>query len=185
MMKELMRKTRERMSKTVEAMRAELACIRSGRASAGLVESIRVDYYGAETPLNQLASIAVPEPRLLVITPWDKTQIDNIEKALLKANLGLTPNNDGNLIRIPVPPLTEERRKELVKRLKRIAEEGKVALRNIRRDANEAIRKDEKDSKVSEDDAHRYRDDIQRITDEFSETIDELAEKKEDEIMEV
>ena len=184
-MKQLIRTTRERMGKTVEATRAELARIRSGRASTALVDNVRVDYYGAETPLNQLASIAVPEPRLLVITPWDKTQIDNIEKALLKADLGLTPNSDGNLIRIPIPPLNEERRKELVKRVKRVAEEGKVALRNIRRDANEATKKAEKSGDVSEDDAHRDKEEIQKITSEFSEKIDELAAKKEAEVMEV
>jgi len=184
-MKEILKKTRDRMGKTVEATRAELAGIRSGRASAALVENVRVDYYGAETPLNQFASIAVPEPRLLVITPWDKTQIESIEKALLKADLGLTPNNDGNVIRLPVPALNEERRKELVKRVKRIAEEGKVALRNIRRDANEATKKAKKSGEESEDEAHRDREDIQKITDEFSEKIDELAEKKEEEIMEV
>ena len=184
-MKEILKNTRDRMGKTVEATRAELAGIRSGRASAALVENVRVDYYGAETPLNQLASIAVPEPRLLVITPWDKTQIESIEKALLKADLGLTPNNDGNVIRLPVPTLNEERRKELVKRVKRIAEEGKVALRNIRRDANEATKKAKKSGEESEDEAHRDREDIQKITDEFSEKIDELAEKKEEEIMEV
>jgi len=184
-MKQLLKSTKERMGKTVEATRAEFASIRSGRASAALVENVRVDYYGAETPLNQLASIAVPEPRLLVITPWDKSQIDNIEKALLKADLGLTPNNDGNLIRIPIPPLNEERRKELVKRVKRVAEEGKVALRNIRRDANETTKKAEKSGEVSEDDAHRDKEEIQKITSEFSEKIDELAAKKEAEVMEV
>ncbi len=184
-MKELMRTTREKMTKTVEATRAELAGIRSGRASAALVEHIRVDYYGAETPLNQLAGIAVPEPRLLVITPWDKTQIDSIEKALLKADLGVTPNNDGSVIRIPIPALNEERRRELVKRVHRIVEEGKVALRNIRRDANEAIKKEEKNGNISEDEAHRDREEIQKITDEFSEKLDELAKKKEAEIMEV
>jgi ribosome recycling factor len=184
-MKELKKKTKEKMGKTVEATRAELASIRSGRASAALVDSVRVDYYGTETPLNQLANIAVPEPRLLVITPWDKTQIGGIERALLKADLGLTPNNDGNVIRLPIPSLTEERRKDLVKRVKRIAEEGKVALRNIRRDANEAIKKAEKSGSVPKDDAHRCKDDVQRITDEFSAKIDELAEAKEAEIMEV
>jgi ribosome recycling factor len=184
-MKELMHTTREKMNKTVEATRSELAGIRSGRASAALVEHIRVDYYGADTPLNQLAGIAVPEPRLLVITPWDKTQIDSIEKALLKADLGVTPNNDGTVIRIPIPPLNEERRRELVKRVHRIIEEGKVALRNIRRDANEATKKAEKNGDTSEDEAHRDRDEIQKITDEFSEKLDELAKKKEEEIMEV
>jgi len=184
-MKELLKKTRDKMSKTVEATRVELAGIRSGRASAALVENVRVDYYGTETPLNQLASIAVPEPRLLVITPWDKTQIESMEKALLKADLGLTPNNDGNVIRLPVPTLNEERRKELVKRVKRIAEEGKVALRNIRRDANEATKKAKKSGDESEDEAHRDREEIQKVTDEFSVKIDELAAKKEEEIMEV
>jgi ribosome recycling factor len=184
-MKELMKKTKAKMGKTVEATRAELASMRSGRASAALVDSVRVDYYGTDTPLNPLANIAVPEARLLVITPWDKTQIGSIEKALLKADLGLTPNNDGNVIRIPIPSLTEERRKDLVKRVKRIAEEGKVALRNIRRDANETIKKAEKSGSVPEDDAHRYKDDIQKMTDDFSAKIDELAEAKEAEIMEV
>ncbi len=184
-MKELKRKAKDKMGKTVEATRAELASIRSGRASAALVDSVRVDYYGTETPLNQLANIAVPEARLLVITPWDKTQIGGIEKALLKADLGLTPNNDGNVIRIPIPSLTEERRKDLVKRVKHIAEEGKVALRNIRRDANEAIKKAEKSGSVPEDDARRHKDDVQKITDEFSKKVDELAETKEAEIMEV
>ena len=180
-----MRKTKEKMGKTVEATRAELAGIRSGRASTALVDSVRVDYYGTETPLNQLASIAVPEPRLLVITPWDKTQVGSIEKALLKADLGLTPNNDGNVIRIPIPLLTEERRKDLVKRVKRIVEEGKVALRNIRRDANETIKKAEKSGSVTKDDAHKHKEEIQKITDEFSAKVDELAETKEAEIMEV
>ncbi len=184
-MKEVKRTAKDKMGKTVEATRAELASIRSGRASAALVDSVRVDYYGTETPLNQLANIAVPEARLLVITPWDKTQIGSIEKALLKANLGLTPNNDGNVVRIPIPSLTEERRKDLVKRVKHITEEGKVALRNIRRDANEAIKKAEKSGSVPEDDARRCKDDVQKITDEFSEKVDGLAEAKEAEIMEV
>jgi len=176
--------TRERMVKTVAALKSEFKKVRTGRASLALLDGIRVDYYGTPTPLNQMASLAVPESRLITIQPWDVSAIKEIEKALLKSDLGLTPSNDGKLIRIAIPPLTEERRKELVKIVHKMSEEHKVAIRNIRRDANELLKGFKKDGDISEDEAFKAQDQVQKITDEHIKLIDEVFQAKEKEILE-
>ena len=172
------------MEKAIQAYQKELNRLRTGRASPALLEGIRVDYYGTPTPINQTASINIPESRLIVIQPWDKSTIEPIEKAIQKANLGLSPTNDGTVIRISIPPLTEERRKELVKLAKKMAEECKIAVRNVRREANDALKKLEKDKKLSEDDLHRSTDEVQKSTDAKVEQIDEIMEAKQKEILE-
>lgn len=175
----------ERMSKVIIVFQRELATLRAGRATPSLLDRIDVDYYGTTTPLNQLAGITAPEPRLLVIQPWDKQSLGDIEKAIQKSDLGLTPNNDGNVIRLSIPQLTEERRKELVKFVRKKAEESKVGIRNIRRDANESVKQLEKTSDISEDERRRAQDYIQEITDKKIVEIDETLELKEKEMMEV
>ncbi|KZE38163.1 ribosome recycling factor [Bhargavaea cecembensis] len=185
MVNNLIEETKDRMAKSLQSLRRELASIRAGRANASLLDRISVDYYGAPTPVNQLAGISVPEARLLVIQPYDKSVIGDIEKAILKSDLGITPANDGNVIRIAVPALTEERRKELVKVVKKEAEEGKISIRNIRRDANDSLKKLEKNGEITEDDQRGYSDDIQKMTDDHIRQIDVIAKEKEDEIMEV
>ncbi len=177
--------TADRMEKSVTSLEKELKRIRTGRASASLLDGIKVDYYGTMTPLNQMASISVPESRLIMIQPWDVTGIKEIEKAILKSDLGLTPNSDGKVIRINIPPLTEDRRKELVKVVNKMCEEHKVAIRNIRRDSNELVKGLKKDGDISEDDAFKAQDHIQKITDEHIEKIDVLYRKKEKEILEI
>ncbi len=175
----------ERMNKVINAFQRELATLRAGRATPALLDRIEVDYYGATTPLNQLAGITAPESRLLVIQPWDKQSLGDIEKAILKSDLGLTPTNDGNVIRLSIPQLTEERRKDLVKFVRKKAEESKVAIRNIRRDANENVKQLEKSSDISEDERRRAQDYIQEITDKKIVEIDEASDLKEKEMMEV
>jgi ribosome recycling factor len=175
----------ERMKKAVEVVQRELMGIRTGKATPALLEGIRVEYYGNMTPLNQVANISVPDHKLLVIQPWDKTLIGEIVKAIQKSNLGLTPISDANIIRLPIPPLTEERRKDLVKLVKKLAEDGKVAIRNIRRDANESIKKGEKEKKISEDDSRKGQEKVQEMTDKYIKNLDEVANKKEKEVMEV
>ncbi len=184
MIEETYQETSDRMGKSVDSLKNELKRIRTGRASASLLDGIRVDYYGTPTPLNQMASVSVPESRLIVIQPWDATVIKDIEKAILKSDLGLTPSNDGKLIRIAIPPLTEERRKQLVKLLHKTCEEYKVAVRNIRRDSNELIKGFKKDGDVSEDDAFKAQDEIQKITDGFVKQVDDIYKEKEKEIIE-
>jgi ribosome recycling factor len=174
-----------RMEKALTDLQHEMASIRTGRASLGILDHIRVDYYGTPTPLNQLANLHVPEPSLITIQPWDVTQIGPIEKAIRVSDLGLNPANDGKIIRLPIPPLTEERRKELVKRLHGVAEHHRVSLRNIRRDANEASKKLLKDKKITEDDDKRAHDEIQKLTDGYMEKIDQAAKTKEKEILEI
>lgn len=183
-MKELLKSTGERMQKSVEAIRTEFASIHTGRASTALLDGIMVECYGSRMPLNQVATIGVPEPRLIVVTPFDKAVTGDIQKAILKSELGLTPVMGGNMIRLPIPPLTEDRRKEVVKSVHRIAEDGKVAVRNIRRDANDHVKKAEKDKTVSKDDAHHHLNDIQKLTDKYSEQIDVLVKQKEKDILE-
>jgi ribosome recycling factor len=183
--KKLYTDTEDRMQKTIDAIQRELASIRTGRASTSLVEGIKVDYYGTLTPLSQVASVAIPDPKLLVIQPWEKKLIPEITKAIQKSNLGLNPLPDANVIRLPIPPLTEERRKDLVKLVKKISEEGKIALRNIRREANDQTKKAEKEKKVSEDDSRKAQEKIQEITDKYIESIDNSVKKKEEEMMEV
>lgn len=172
------------MGKAIAAYEKELNRLRTGRASPALLEGIRVDYYGTPTPIHQTASINIPESRLIVIQPWDKSTIESIEKAIQKANLGLSPTNDGKVIRIAIPPLTEERRKELVKLAKKMAEECKIAVRNIRREANDGLKKLEKDKAISEDDYHRAIEEVQKGTDEKIEQIEEIMESKKKEILE-
>lgn len=184
MIEETYQETRDRMDKSIIALKNELQRIRTGRASSSLVDSIKVDYYGTSTPLNQMATVAVPESRLITIQPWDVSVIKDIEKAILKSDLGLTPSNDGKLIRIAVPPLSEERRKELAKIVHKTIEEYKVAVRNIRRDANELIKGFKKDGDISEDDAFKAQDHVQKITDEKIESIDKIYKEKEKEILE-
>ena len=175
----------ERMKKSVATLEDEFNSMRTGRASAGLFERIKVNYYGQSTPLNQAATISVPEARLVVIQPWDKSLLNEIEKAIQKSELSVNPNNDGKVIRIQIPPLTEERRKELVKFAKNTAEQAKVAIRNIRRDANDDLKKKMKNSDISEDEEKRGIDDIQKLTDTYIENVGSLLEEKEKEIMEV
>ncbi len=175
----------ERMKKAIEVVQRELASIRTGKATPTLLEGIKVEYYGNLTPLNQVANISVPDHKLLVIQPWDKTLIGEIVKAIQKSNLGLTPLSDANIIRLPIPPLTEERRKDLVKLVKKLVEDGKVAVRNIRRDANDNIKKGEKDKKISEDDSRKGQEKVQETTDKHIKKLDEMAGKKEQEVMEV
>lgn len=176
--------TSERMGKSIDALENELKRVRTGRASLNILDGIRVDYYGTQTPLNQMASLSVPESRLIVIQPWDATVIKDIEKALLASDLGLTPSSDGKLIRLAIPPLTEERRKELVKVIGKMCEDYKVALRNIRRDSNEFLKMAKKEGDISEDDLFKGQDKVQEITDEFVKRIDDIFKEKEKEILE-
>jgi ribosome recycling factor len=184
MIEETLEETKERMGKTIGDLENELKRVRTGRASLSLLDGIRVDYYGTLTPLNQMASLSVPESRLIVIQPWDVSAIKEIEKAILKSDLGLTPSSDGKLIRISIPPLTEERRKELVKVVSKMCEEHKIAARNIRRDANELLKGFKKDGDIAEDDAFKAQDQVQKITDEFIAKIDDIYQEKEKEILE-
>src|SRR5262245_29588585 len=179
--KEIESNLKTRMEKAVSDLQHEMASIRTGRASLGILDHIRVDYYGTPTPLNQLANLHVPEPSLITIQPWDVSQIGPIEKAIRASDLGLNPANDGKLIRLPITPLTEERRKELVKRLHGVAENHRVAVRNIRRDGNEAVKKLLKDKKVTEDEEKRAHDEIQKLTDSYMQKIDQASRTKEKE----
>jgi ribosome recycling factor len=185
MPKQVINSAKERMTKAIQAYTRELATIRAGRASASLLDRITVDYYGAPTPVNQLAGISTPEARLLVIQPYDKSILGDIEKAILKSDLGLNPSNDGSVIRIAIPQLTEERRKELVKVVKKESEEAKIAIRNIRRDANDELKKLEKNGEITEDALRGYSDDIQKVTDDHINKIDQITKDKEKEILEV
>ncbi|MFC8148629.1 MULTISPECIES: ribosome recycling factor [Bacillus] len=180
-----MNETKERMEKAIGAYQRELATVRAGRANPSLLDKVTVEYYGAQTPLNQIASITVPEARMLLITPYDKTALGDIEKAIQKADLGITPSNDGNIIRITIPALTEERRKELAKLVKKYSEDAKVAVRNIRRDANDDLKKLEKNGEMTEDELRSSTEDVQKLTDEYVSKIDEITKDKEKEIMEV
>jgi len=174
-----------RMEKAVSDLQHEMGSIRTGRASLSILDHIRVDYYGTPTPLNQLANLHVPEPSLITVQPWDVSQIGPIEKSIRASDLGLNPANDGKIIRLPIPPLTEERRKELVKRLHHVAEDHRVAIRNIRRDGNEAVKKLLKDKKISEDEEKRAHDEIQKMTDGYMQKLDGAAKVKEKEILEI
>lgn len=185
MVEDVLEEAERRMKKTVEHVRSEFATVRTGRASASLLNHVKVDYYGQSTPLNQISSIAVPEPTLLVISPYDKSIIDDIEKAILQSDLGLTPINDGNVIRLPIPKLTEERRKELSRLVRSKAEEGRVAIRNIRRDAIDDLRSFEKEGEITKDDLHRGQEEVQKLTDHFINETDEMLKVKEKELMEV
>ena len=174
----------KRMEKTINALKDEFNTIRTGRASAALFDKVRVDYYGEKTPLSQVANIAIPEARMVVITPWDKSLIGEIEKAIQRSELGLNPSNDGKVIRISIPPLTADRRKELVKQAKTIAENNRVAIRNIRRDGNDELKKQQKDGSITEDELKTTEDSLQKTTDKFIAEINKIFEDKEKEIME-
>ncbi len=181
----VLRDAENKMQQAVQAARRELASIRTGRANPALLDRITVDYYGTPTPLNQMASISVPEARLLVIQPWDKSVLKDIEKAILSSELGLTPTSDGSVIRIQIPQLTEERRRDLAKLARKEAEDKRVAVRNVRRDANDELKRLEKEGVISEDDCRRAQTDVQELTDKYVKEIDELLAVKEKEIMEV
>ncbi len=185
MIEDVLKDAEERMSKAVEVLQDDLKTIRTGRASPALVERLLVEYYGTPTPLNQLATISAPEVRLLTIRPWDPSILPAIEKAILKSELGLTPINDGKIIRLPIPRLTEERRRELVRLVKKRVEEGRVAVRNIRRDALNDLRELEKEGLIAEDEFYRAKDDLQELTDKFIEKMGEIGRKKEEEIVEI
>jgi ribosome recycling factor len=184
MIKELLQDVEDRMDKTIEVLEADLRAIRTGRASPALVERVMVEYYGTPTPLNQLAVISAPEPQLLTIRPYDPGSLGDIERAILRSELGLTPANDGRIIRLPIPRLTEERRQELAKLVRQRVEEGKVALRNIRRESLDELREFEKEKLVSEDDFYRGKDDLQDLTNRFTEQMDEISARKQREVME-
>jgi ribosome recycling factor len=182
---QIRRKTNEKMNGALEALKKEFTSIRTGRASLGLLDGITVDYYGTITPLQQLASLSIPESRQIAIQPWEQRIIPEIEKAIMKSDLGLTPMNDGKMIRINIPVLTEERRRQLVKVVRKRAEEAKVAVRNVRREANDELKKLEKDEHISEDEVKKEQDEIQKVTDAFIKKVDEILGHKEKEIMEV
>lgn len=174
-----------KMRKAEEALKKDLAAIRTGRANPSLVEHVRVDYYGTPTPVQQVANVSVPDPRMIVIQPWDRGMLAVIEKAILKSDLGLMPTNDGNVIRLPVPPLTEDRRKELVKMVRKRVEEARISLRNIRREAMEEFRKMEKDKELSADDDKRAQDQLQKLTNAFTAEVDKIGQSKESELLEI
>ena len=182
---ELLTREEGRMDKTIEALKHEFASIRTGRASTALLDKVMVDYYGTPSPINQVANVTAPEPRLILVKPWEKSMIGPIEKAVLQSDLGLNPSNDGETIRLAIPQLTEERRKELVKVVSKKAEEAKVAVRNIRRDANDALKKEEKAKTITEDDAKQGQEKIQKLTDKIIKAIDDLKDKKEKDVLEV
>ena len=183
--KEIISREEARMDKTIESLKHEFANVRTGRAHTSLLDSVMVDYYGAPTPVNQVANVSAPDPRMILIAPWDKTMIGAIEKAILTSDLGLNPNNDGESIRLAIPQLTEDRRKELVKVVSKKAEDAKVAIRNIRRDANDAIKKEEKAKTITEDVSKDGQEQVQKLTDKKIKLIDELRDIKEKDVMSV
>jgi ribosome recycling factor len=184
MIESMYQETEESMQKAIDALKNEFKKVRTGRASLSILDDIRVDYYGTLTPLNQMASLSTPESRLITIQPWDVSVIKDVEKAILKSDLGLTPSNDGKVIRISIPPLTEERRKQLVKVIYKKSEEHKISIRNVRRDANDLLKNLKKDGEISEDDAFKAQDQVQKITDEHIKLIDDVCKDKEKEILE-
>lgn len=185
MHKEVLNDAKEKMTKSEESLQRELGQIRAGRANASLLDRITVDYYGAQTPLNQIAGISIPEARILMITPFDKTALENIEKALMASDIGISPTNDGSVIRLVIPQLTEERRKELAKEVSKYGENAKVAIRNIRRDALDELKKLEKSKDITEDELHTLEKDVQNITDGSTKNIDNIVAQKEEELLEV
>jgi len=185
MVNDIIRETKQKMEKSVEVVHNEFTTVRTGRASRALVENIKVDYYGSPTPLKQLANISIPEARLIVIQPWDPTALEAIEKAIMKSNLGFTPNNDGKVIRISVPQLSQERREDLIKVVKNIAEEGRVSIRSIRRDSNDKLKKAKLSGEISEDQEFKLHEEVQNLTDKYIKEIDNLLERKQKEIREV
>ena len=185
MVKEIIANNEERLEKSIAALKREFGSLRAGRATPSLLDKVMVDYYGTPTPVNQVAKVSVPEPRMIMITPWEKSLMHDIEKAIMKSDLGLSPNSDGTAIRLSIPQLTQERRHELVKTVGKKAEEAKVAIRNIRRDGNDAIKKLEKAKEITEDDSKKGQESVQKLVDKYIKTVDTLREAKEKEIMEV
>ena len=179
------REARAQMEKAVEATRRDFSSVRTGKASPALLEMVRVDAYGSKMPLNQVGTVSAPEPRMLVIQPWDKSLLAEIEKAIMTSGLGLNPSNDGNVIRVPIPPLTEERRKDMVRLLHKQAEDGRIGVRHARQEANKEIKRRQQEHEIGEDEARRQMDEIQKLTDEYIGRIDKLLEAKEQEVMEV
>jgi ribosome recycling factor len=184
MIDDIYQETTDKMGKAIESLKREMQKVRTGRASLNLFDGVKVDYYGTPTPLNQMASLAIPESRLITIQPWDVTAIKEIEKAILKANLGLTPTNDGKLVRISIPPLTEQRRKEIAKQIHKTCEDHKVGVRNIRRDSNDLFKELKKDGEIAEDDMFKAQDRVQKLTDDFIKQIETIYKEKEKEILE-
>ncbi len=185
MAKEVIAETEANMKKTIEVVKRELASLRAGRATPALLDKITVNYYGTPTPINQVANITAPEARLLIIQPWDKSVVPEVERAILKSDLGINPTSDGTVIRLAIPQLTRERRQELVKVVKKKAEEGKVAVRNVRREANDLLKASEKKGEISEDELRRTQDEVQKMTDKYIKEIDQITANKEQEIMQV
>ncbi|MCK5148757.1 ribosome recycling factor [bacterium] len=185
MIEDILLDSQDRMEKTLVSSQSELTKIRTGRANISILDSVRVDYYGSKVPVNQAANIGVPEARMIIIQPWERNMLAEIERAILKADIGITPNNDGNVIRLPIPPLTEERRKNLVKVVHNLAEDGRIAVRNIRRDAMDQLKKAQKDGKISEDEQFNAGIDVQATTDENIKKIDGMAVAKEKEVLEI
>ncbi len=185
MVDEVLADVERRMKSTLDALHKDLASIRAGRASRAILDGVKVDYYGTETPLSQVATLSIPEPSLIVAQPWDPSVIEALEKAVRRADLGLNPSNDGKVVRIPIPPLTEERRKQLARKVGQVGEECKTALRQVRRDGNERLKALEKNKDISQDEEHRALDQVQKLTDRFSKSVDEQTKRKEQEILEV
>ena len=185
MTKELIQKAKNRMEKVVEDLRRELASVRTGRANISLLDHIKIDYYGTPTPINQVATLAVPEPNMITAQPWDASVLGDIEKVIRSSDLGLNPSNDGKIVRIPIPPLTEERRKQLAKHIGKVLEDHRMAVRNVRRDENDILKKMLKEKQISEDDDRKAIEEVQKLTDLYVGKVEELAKKKEEEIMKV
>ncbi len=184
-MDELFNETDRKMSKAIDSLKKEFQKVRTGRANPAILDNINVDYYGTPTPLSQVGNISVPDPQLITISPWEKNMLAEIEKAIQRADLGITPQNDGNIIRLPIPPLTEERRKEMVKQIKKMGENAKIPIRNSRREGNDQLKKMEKSKEISQDEQKQYTSKIQDVTDKYTKSVDQLMEEKEKELMEV
>jgi ribosome recycling factor len=184
-MEQLLKETSKKMNGAIEALKNDFQRVRTGRANPSILDGVKVDYYGTMTPLNQVGNLSVPDPQLIVIAPWEKSLLPEIEKAILKADLGMTPQNDGNTIRLPIPPLTEERRKELVRQIKQMGEKLKLSIRNVRRDANDKLKQMEKNKEISQDDEKSTLTRIQKITDDFTQKIDLMIKDKEKELMSI
>jgi ribosome recycling factor len=184
-MQDTLKKTRVQMDAAIEHLKRELAKIRTGRASTNLLDDLMVSYYGTPTPVSQVATLAVPEPRMITITPWEENLVPAIEKAIMTSDLGINPSSDGKMIRVPIPPLTEERRKDFVKQAHKVSEEGRISTRNARRDAVDAFKRMQKDGDISEDDSKRGQDQVQKLTDEFGKQIDEILKRKDAEITDI
>ena len=184
-MDELINELDRKMANAIEVLKKEFQKVRTGRANPAILDNVMVDYYGTPTPINQVGNVSVPDPQMIMVSPWEKKMLGDIEKAIQKADLGLTPQNDGNIIRLPIPPLTEERRKDLVKQIKKIGENAKIPIRNVRREGNDRLKKMEKDKEISQDDQKQLMEKVQKLTDDHVATVDSLMVDKEKELMEV